>query len=606
MSEHELWNELGNLYYLSGAYDQAVFAYNRSIQMESRFGRPYSNLALVYVRMGKYAEAVRLYQAGIELLLDGKEKAISWYRLGDVYRCAKNYRDAILAYQQGDLLDPTLGQDDRKLGEVLYGASGLDSASNLPLALTDAQPAASASASDSAEAGAAIPEAIGPPPAPTVEPEPLELTDAQPTASASASDSVEAGVAIPEAAAPAPTVAPEAPIAEEVAPGEGPEANIGAGSSVPRQEGQESALAPEESPAAKFEGESYSVPFERESARQLEKEEAGDWLFYFGSEAPSREAASEPIALVPILTPAPLALQPGGFSPRLIGETQLDTIVRVDFLNVAVAQPEESLSLTPATPPTKDQDVPDAQEATVLQNVGAAEDLAVEQSVELEEAAAALEEAQAPQAVTEAVETPCAVDSGQEAFADPSTTASNETDLEIARIKRELEADPRNATAWQTLGDLQKSARKYEDAIYAYQQAVSNDPKNVEHLHRLGMGYAIEGRVEEAVKTFQEILALNSNYGLVHATLSGYYRRMGFEDLATKHMNIAQKRINDSESEYNRACLQALCGNADEALALLKIALETKQTFADWALRDPDLEDIRSDPRFERLLSDFR
>ena len=38
MSEHELWNELGNLYFMSGAYDQAIHAYQRSIQLDAGFG----------------------------------------------------------------------------------------------------------------------------------------------------------------------------------------------------------------------------------------------------------------------------------------------------------------------------------------------------------------------------------------------------------------------------------------------------------------------------------------------------------------------------------------------------------------------------------------
>ena len=86
MSEHELWNELGNLYFMSGAYNQAVYAYNRSIQLDCNFGRPYSNLALTYVQQGKYQEAIELYRSSIELLAENKEKAISWSRLGNAYR----------------------------------------------------------------------------------------------------------------------------------------------------------------------------------------------------------------------------------------------------------------------------------------------------------------------------------------------------------------------------------------------------------------------------------------------------------------------------------------------------------------------------------------
>ena len=113
MSEHELWNELGNLYFMSGAYNQAVYAYNRSIQMDSNFGRPYSNLALTYVQQGKYQEAIELYRSSIELLVDNKEKAISWSRLGNVYRHLKDYKKAVVAYQQADELDPRGAADDQ-------------------------------------------------------------------------------------------------------------------------------------------------------------------------------------------------------------------------------------------------------------------------------------------------------------------------------------------------------------------------------------------------------------------------------------------------------------------------------------------------------------
>src|SRR5512140_1593260 len=106
MSEHELWNELGNLYFMSGAYNQAANAYQRSIQADTEFGRPYSNLALTYVQQGKYDEAIELYRRSIELLADNTEKAISLNRLGSVYRHLKDYSQAVVAFQEADELDP--------------------------------------------------------------------------------------------------------------------------------------------------------------------------------------------------------------------------------------------------------------------------------------------------------------------------------------------------------------------------------------------------------------------------------------------------------------------------------------------------------------------
>src|SRR5258706_15909544 len=82
MSEHEFWNELGNLYFISGAYEPAIHAYARSIELDRGFGRPYSNMALAFVHTGKYVDAIELYHRSIELLTDDKEKAITWNRLG--------------------------------------------------------------------------------------------------------------------------------------------------------------------------------------------------------------------------------------------------------------------------------------------------------------------------------------------------------------------------------------------------------------------------------------------------------------------------------------------------------------------------------------------
>jgi tetratricopeptide (TPR) repeat protein len=100
-----VWNELGNVYFNSGAYEDAVIAYSKSIELDRQFAWPYSNLALVYVQKGRFAEAMLLYQRSIELFSNDKDKAISWNRLGNVYRRVSDYDNAISAYQRADELD---------------------------------------------------------------------------------------------------------------------------------------------------------------------------------------------------------------------------------------------------------------------------------------------------------------------------------------------------------------------------------------------------------------------------------------------------------------------------------------------------------------------
>lgn len=101
-----VWNELGNVYFNTGAFDDAVIAYSKAIELDRWFAWPYSNLALAYVQKGRFAEAILLYQRSIELFTSEKDKAISWNRLGNVYRRLNDYENAISAYQRADELDP--------------------------------------------------------------------------------------------------------------------------------------------------------------------------------------------------------------------------------------------------------------------------------------------------------------------------------------------------------------------------------------------------------------------------------------------------------------------------------------------------------------------
>jgi tetratricopeptide (TPR) repeat protein len=101
-----VWNELGNVYFNNGAYDDAIVAYSKAIELDRWFAWPYSNLALAYVQKGRLAEAILLYQRSIELFTAEKDKSISWNRLGNVYRRLNDYDNAIAAYQRADELDP--------------------------------------------------------------------------------------------------------------------------------------------------------------------------------------------------------------------------------------------------------------------------------------------------------------------------------------------------------------------------------------------------------------------------------------------------------------------------------------------------------------------
>lgn len=101
-----VWNEKGNIHFRKGSYTDAAIAYNKAIELDRSFGWPYSNLALTYLTLGKYAEAILLYQKSICLLHTNEEKAASWNSLGNIYRHLNNYEEALNAYQNADEVDP--------------------------------------------------------------------------------------------------------------------------------------------------------------------------------------------------------------------------------------------------------------------------------------------------------------------------------------------------------------------------------------------------------------------------------------------------------------------------------------------------------------------
>ncbi|MBI5950784.1 MAG: tetratricopeptide repeat protein [Chloroflexi bacterium] len=102
----EVWNKKGNIHFQNREYELAISAYNKAIELDRSFGWPYVNLAHTYLNLGKYAEAVLLYQKSTSLLKKNEEKAVAWNNLGNIYRHLSEYDNALTAYQKADELDP--------------------------------------------------------------------------------------------------------------------------------------------------------------------------------------------------------------------------------------------------------------------------------------------------------------------------------------------------------------------------------------------------------------------------------------------------------------------------------------------------------------------
>jgi tetratricopeptide (TPR) repeat protein len=156
------------------------------------------------------------------------------------------------------------------------------------------------------------------------------------------------------------------------------------------------------------------------------------------------------------------------------------------------------------------------------------------------------------------------------------------------------------------LNEYDQARRQHEAALHLYQQTGN----------RLGEAYCIQGlgdihrqlgEHDQALRQYVAALHLFQQIGAKRGEANCYialiacYRKIG---MVTEYLhNIALAReLMTKEPVYNRARFASVCGEIDEALTLLRSALENREASNAWARMDPDFDWIRDDPRFEQLL----
>jgi tetratricopeptide (TPR) repeat protein len=589
MSEHEFWNELGNLYFISGAYEPAIHAYARSIELDHGFGRPYSNMALAFVHIGKYMDAIELYHRSIELLSDDREKAITWNRLGILYRQIKDYHSALVAYEQADKLD---SRQDEKREEA---------SRNVKYPLSISMPeidlkALLAKQEETRPEDEQLVQNLN---------EELEVAETQLEINWFNDG---------EFVSPDPT---EVPAAEEAALLDDVTLSM-------EEEGWIPLMFEEAIPV----GAPFSTAMQPASEQAEESTSVSNtWQPQF-EEGSQENQQTETFAVE--VEPAVMDEQTEVVqeqSPEYqrveVNEYQINNglLIHADEVDTEAAMDETPLGNqwtevsgyevdeSPVDSNEKRSEEIDGQPAFENLSTGANEYQIDEQTDTLQaENIQEGVESEIPfegQSLDVTEPEPMEYSQVEYPLVELSPAEVDSIHIDIARFRRIIQINPRNAFAYDTLGGLYKTLGRFKDAITSYQQAISLDSTKPSYFYQLGLMYSAEHREQEAMDSFQRVLSMNPQHTLANASIGSLYRKMGLHDLAQKHIDVALQNVYEEENEYNQACLEAICGNTDRALELLQVAIEENPSYINWAQHDPDLDVLHHDERFYMLIQSF-
>ena len=148
---------------------------------------------------------------------------------------------------------------------------------------------------------------------------------------------------------------------------------------------------------------------------------------------------------------------------------------------------------------------------------------------------------------------------------------SQQNELERAEkhYREILYLHPSSPRAYYGIGSLKLKQRAWDDAIDYFQRAVELQEDYLDAYLGLAAAYNRKGRYGDAEKVLREALVVNPDYAPLY---------------------------------YNLACIYALQKKKIAAINNLELALEKGFREKGMLLRDPDLEGIRDEPSFQKLL----
>jgi serine/threonine protein kinase/tetratricopeptide (TPR) repeat protein len=178
----------------------------------------------------------------------------------------------------------------------------------------------------------------------------------------------------------------------------------------------------------------------------------------------------------------------------------------------------------------------------------------------------------------------------------------------VTEIRRALDADPLSGYATAVYSWALTTARRYAEAVIEGQLAVERDPESFASRIALGHAYRYAGRLEEAIKTYEDMLPIWGRNVWILALLALTYHHMGQPDLAAPlYQEVLALRAKQYVQPVMLAIAASSVGDMDAAMAFCQEAADTRDPlFSMFYLNYQDFDAMRADPRFASIVERFK
>jgi tetratricopeptide (TPR) repeat protein len=172
----------------------------------------------------------------------------------------------------------------------------------------------------------------------------------------------------------------------------------------------------------------------------------------------------------------------------------------------------------------------------------------------------------------------------------------------VVEAERARELDPLSLATNNVLGRAYRDAHQYEKALEQCRKTLELDPHAALAHWCLGQVYQGQHRYAEAISELEQAHALGTT-PLIRRDLAWTYAAAGNRALAKKLLSALRQESKGSYvSPYSSAVVYAALGEKDEAFQWLERAWKQRDAQFTYLALDPELDPLRSDPRFPPLL----